>query len=305
MPVNHSSRHFIPAEGKERMHSFVAKKLASVFRGSESSRPALQAPPRTAQRVVALQKVPDRPPTEGGEGMIKSAPRPTVHIIDDDAHAPHALSCLLRSYGYSVQSYANATQFLRQNLGSEPACLVLDLKVPECNGLKLQEILSRGNKDLPVIFVSGEADIKTSVLAMKAGAVDFLTKPIDDHQLLSAVEIGFSISELALAKRKELERDQAAFMSLSPREQGVCLRIAQGQLNKQIAFEFGTSEKTIKIQRSNVMQKLGASSLPDVVRLVERLRAVNAIPATSAHPPYRRSSATSGALLSFRVDNNL
>src|SRR5271154_2042018 len=144
MPVNHSSRHFIPAEGKERMHSFVAKKLASVFRGSESSRPALQAPPRTAQRVVALQKVPDRPPTEGGEGMIKSAPRPTVHIIDDDAHAPHALSCLLRSYGYSVQSYANATQFLRQNLGSEPACLVLDLKVPECNGLKLQEILSRG-----------------------------------------------------------------------------------------------------------------------------------------------------------------
>src|SRR5271154_1042862 len=202
----------------------------------------------------------------------------TVHIIDDDLRVCSALSRLLRSYGYNVRSYSSADQFLCQKLPPEPATLVLDLNMPAINGLNLQEILSRGNEYLPIIFISGQADIESSVRAMKAGAIDFLTKPFDDHQLLAAIQTAQALSERAFAKRNELLKDQAAFISLTPREQEVCLRIAQGLLNKQVGFELGTTEKTVKAQRARVMQKLGAGSLPDIVRLVERLRIAGAVP---------------------------
>jgi FixJ family two-component response regulator len=215
----------------------------------------------------------------------------TVHIIDDDAHQRHSMSRLLRSNHYSVQCHAGAAQFLHPRPPLAPACLVLELDLPEMTGLDLQAILSREADYLSVIFVSSHADIESSVRAMKAGAIDFLTKPIDDRQLLLAVEAGLAISVRAVARRMEIERDQMAFVSLSPREQYVCLRIAQGLLNKQVGFELGTSEKTIKAQRSRMMQKLGAGSLPDVVRLVDRLRIAGEIPTFSAHPPKRRGSA--------------
>jgi FixJ family two-component response regulator len=214
----------------------------------------------------------------------------TVHIIDVDAHQRHSMSCLLRSSHYRVQCYADAAQFLHQRPSLGPGCLVLELDMPEMTGLDLQEILSREDDYLSVIFVSSQADIESSVRAMKAGAIDFFTKPIDNRQLLLAVEAGLELSARAVTKRIEIERDQTAFVSLSPREQYVCLRIAQGLLNKQVGFELGTSEKTIKAQRSKMMQKLGAGSLPDVVRLVDRLRTAGGIPAFSAHPPKRRGS---------------
>jgi FixJ family two-component response regulator len=150
--------------------------------------------------------------------------------------------------------------------------------MPEITGMAVQEILSRGDQLLPIVFISGNADIHSTVRAMKAGAIDFLTKPFQDFQLISAVRSALTLSEQTLAKRKELTRDLSAFGSLSPREQQVCLGIAQGLLNKQIGFELGTAERTIKVQRAHVMQKLKAQSLPDVVRLVERLRAAGAIP---------------------------
>jgi FixJ family two-component response regulator len=203
---------------------------------------------------------------------------PTVHVVDDDAQILRAVVRLLRSYGYRAEAYPSAAQFLSRKLPLEVGCLVLDLMMPEITGMAVQEILSRGDQLLPIVFISGNADIESTVRAMKAGAIDFLTKPFQDFQLISAVRSALTLSEQTLAKRKELTRDLSAFGSLSPREQQVCLGIAQGLLNKQIGFELGTAERTIKVQRAHVMQKLKAQSLPDVVRLVERLRAAGAIP---------------------------
>jgi FixJ family two-component response regulator len=214
---------------------------------------------------------------------------PMVYVIEDDSRV--AMSRLLRSYDYKVQSWTSVERFLGQQHVPGPACLVIDLKMHEMTGPDLLEVMSREYKSLPVILVSGEADIETSVQAMKAGAIDFLTKPIDERQLLSAIERGLAISKQAFAKQKEIERDQTAFVSLSPREQYVCLRIAYGLLNKQVGFELGTSEKTVKAQRSKMMQKLGAGSLPDIVRFVDRLQTAGGIPNFSANPPYRRGSA--------------
>jgi FixJ family two-component response regulator len=207
---------------------------------------------------------------------------PTVYIIDDDNQVGRALTRLLRSHGYVTQSYTHTAQFLSQKLPpDDPACLLLDLRMPEMTGLDVQEVLARGMKDLPIIFMSGQADIQSSIRAMKAGAVDFLLKPFDDHQLLSAVQSALSRSDEVLSKQNDVKKDQMAFTSLSPREQQVCLRIVQGLLNKQVGYELGTSEKTVKIQRARVMEKLGAGSLPDIVRLVERLRSAGAIPSDS------------------------
>src|SRR5579862_5095242 len=189
---------------------------------------------------------------------------PSVHIIDDDVHLARALTRLLSANGYGVQSYSHASQFLDCKMPSGPACLLLDLKMPEISGLDLQEILTHEIEDLPIIFMSGQADALSSVRAMKGGAVDFLVKPFDDHQLLTAVRTALSLAGEALSKREALKRDQMAFVSLSPREQQVCLRIVQGLLNKQVGYELGTSEKTVKVQRARIMQKLGASSLPDI-----------------------------------------
>ena len=206
---------------------------------------------------------------------------PTVHIIDDDSHICRAVSRLLRLYNYSVHSYSSASQFLCHKHPSGPACLLLDLKMPEIDGLDVQKILAREDEYLPIIFMSGQADIESTVRAMKADAIDFIIKPFDENQLVSAVQAALALSEQALAKRDELMKDRAAFVSLSPREQEVCLRIAEGLLNKQVGFELGTAESTVKAQRARVMQKLGAGSLPDIVRLVERLRLAGAIPAVS------------------------
>jgi FixJ family two-component response regulator len=206
-----------------------------------------------------------------------------VYIVDDDIHLVRALTRLLRTHGYEVQSFTNAGHFLGNELAPGPACLLLDLKMPEINGLDLQKVLARESGDLPVIFMSGQADVESSIRAMKAGAVDFLLKPFDDHELLAAVRSALSLSNQTLSKRDELKKDHMAFISLSPREQQVCLRIAQGLLNKQVGYELGTAEKTVKVQRARIMQKLGAGSLPDVVRLVERLRSAGAIPPDPGH----------------------
>jgi FixJ family two-component response regulator len=211
---------------------------------------------------------------------------PTVHIIDDDAQVGRALTRLLSSRGYEAKSYTHIARFLDHELPpDEPACLLLDLRMPEMTGLDVQEILARGMKNLPIIFISGHADIQSSIRAMKAGAVDFLLKPFDDHQLLSAVRSALSLSGEMLSKQNDIKKDQMAFTRLSPRERQVCLRIVQGLLNKQVGYELGTSEKTVKIQRAKIMEKLGAGSLPDIVRLVERLRSAGAIPCDPLQHP--------------------
>jgi FixJ family two-component response regulator len=151
------------------------------------------------------------------------------------------------------------------------------LKLPAITGLDVQAILARRAENLPIIFMSGQADVRSSVRAMKAGAIDFLLKPFDDDQLCAAVQAALSLSSEDISRRNRVAKDHLAFTSLTPREQQVCLRIVRGLLNKQVGYELGTAEKTVKIQRARVMQKLGAQSLPDLVRLVERLRAAGAI----------------------------
>src|SRR5277367_1474562 len=207
-----------------------------------------------------------------------------VYVVDDDPRLLRAISRLLQSHGFRVQAYASAPEFLSQKLPSVPACLVLDLKMPEISGLNVQEVLARGNEYLPIIFVSGQADVASSVQAMRAGAVDFLIKPFDDAELIAAVQKALSRSQKAREDRGQLNKDREAFDTLTPREREVCLGIAQGLLNKQVGYELGTAEKTVKAQRGRVMQKLGAGSLADVVRLVERLRSAGAILPVPARP---------------------
>jgi FixJ family two-component response regulator len=202
----------------------------------------------------------------------------TVHVIDDDLSVRCALGRLLRAHNLSVRTYPSAREFLNQKLDSHPACVVLDLMMPEMSGLDLQEVLTQGHESLSIVFISGHADIPDSVRAMKAGAVDFLTKPFDESQLLAAVDAALARSRQACIHRDELGRDLTIFETLTRREREVCVRVAQGMLNKQIGGEFGTAEKTIKVQRSRVMQKLGAQSVTDIVRLVERLRACGHLP---------------------------
>lgn len=201
----------------------------------------------------------------------------TVHIVDDDTRLRRALTRLLRTYNYDVRGYSRAAQFLECALPPGPGCLLLDLKLPAMTGLELQGILAHRTGNLPIIFMSGQADVASSVRAMKAGAIDFLLKPFDEDQLCVAVQTALSLSSEDIARRNRLAKDRLAFISLTPREQQVCLRIVRGLLNKQVGYELGTAEKTVKIQRARVMQKLGMESLPDLVRLVERLRAAGAI----------------------------
>ena len=201
-----------------------------------------------------------------------------VFLIDDDPGVRRGVSRLLRSRGRQVQAYGSAKDFLDQPLPSGPACIVLDLQMPEMNGLEVQQVLGQSKDTLPIVFISGRGSIPASVRAMKEGAVDFLTKPFEDHQLLRAIDTALARAREAFVRRDALDRDCAIFDTLSQREKQVCLRVAQGMLNKQIGGELGTTEKTIKVQRGGVMKKLGAQSAADVVRFVERLRAAGHLP---------------------------
>jgi FixJ family two-component response regulator len=196
-----------------------------------------------------------------------------VHIIDDDPGIRNAVSRLLRAHGKQVEIYSSAENFLEREIPSAPACIVLDLQMPGIGGLELQRFLIQNREILPIIFLSGHGSILTSVSAMKHGAVDFLTKPFDEQQLISAVDSALDRARRAYTRRDALEKDRVAFSALTQRERQVCLRVAEGMLNKQIGSEFGTTEKTIKAQRGKAMQKLGIQSVTDLVRLVERLHA--------------------------------
>lgn len=195
-----------------------------------------------------------------------------VFVIDDDPSIRRSVGRLLRSHDRHVQTYQSAKDFLDIELPATPACIVLDLEMPEVNGLDLQRLLTQNRDTLPIVFISGHGDILASVRAMKGGAVDFLTKPFDDNELITAIDVALERAQNAHERQNVIQQDQAAFECLTQRERQVCVRVAEGMLNKQIGCELGTSEKTIKAQRGQVMQKLGARSVADIVRLVERLR---------------------------------
>ncbi len=201
-----------------------------------------------------------------------------VHIVDDDADLLRAISRLLRSHGYASRTYSSASEFLGAGIPAGSACLLLDLNMPGMTGLELQQVISDYTSRLSIVFISGQGDIPATVRAMKAGAVDFLTKPFEGDVLIAAIDAALRRSHTAQASEDALQKDWDLFQSLSPRERQVCLLFAQGMLNKQIAFELGTAERTIKAQRGSVMRKLGADSASDVVRLVQRLRDAGRLP---------------------------
>ena len=196
----------------------------------------------------------------------------TVFLVDDDASVRRALTRLIKSAGHQVQTFSSAREFLDtvpQTAG--PACLVLDIRMPGLSGIDLQRQLQATSHTLPIIFITGHGDIPMSVKAIKAGAVDFLPKPVKDTDLLRAIEQAVARSVDDRAERDELEDIQRRVEKLTPREREVMALVVRGLLNKQIAFELGTVEKTIKVHRARVMKKMQVGSLAELVRVAEKV----------------------------------
>jgi FixJ family two-component response regulator len=196
---------------------------------------------------------------------------PTVFVVDDDPSILRALTRLLRAGGHAVSAFRSPRDFLAQHDPAVPGCVVLDLAMPGLNGLELQTALAASGCQRPIIFVSGHGDVPSSVRAMKAGAVDFLTKPVSEENLLAAIRRAIERDHLMRQARAELQAIGERLNKLTPREREVLQHVVSGQLNKEIAADLGTVEKTVKVHRSRVMEKMGVRSLADLVRMAERI----------------------------------
>jgi FixJ family two-component response regulator len=196
---------------------------------------------------------------------------PIVFVVDDESAVGVSIKRLLHSVGLEARHFTSASEFLRAKRPDAPGCLVLDVRLPDLSGLDLQQELARANVDLPVIFVTGHADIPMTVRAMKAGAVEFLTKPFREQDLLEAVQRAISRHRQTREQRASMRVLQSRYELLTPREREVYPLVASGLLNKQVAAELNASEKTIKVHRGQLMQKMEAHSLSDLIRMAEQL----------------------------------
>ena len=196
---------------------------------------------------------------------------PIVFVVDDESAVGVSIKRLLHSVGIEARHFTSASEFLRAKRPDAPGCIVLDVRLPDLSGLDLQQELAKANVDLPVIFVTGHADIPMTVRAMKAGAVEFLTKPFREQELLEAVQRAISRHRLTRDQRASLRLLQSRYELLTPREREVFPLVAGGLLNKQVAAELNASEKTIKVHRGQLMQKMEAQSLSDLIRMAEQL----------------------------------
>jgi FixJ family two-component response regulator len=208
---------------------------------------------------------------------------PTVMVIEDDPGVRDSLGKLLRSAGFRVSLFESVSEFCEADLPEGPVCLVLDVRLPGKSGLELQRELAGGKRQLPIIFITGHGDIPMSVQAMKAGAIEFLTKPFREQELLDAIQLGHARDRAQLEQERAIAGLTIRFETLTPREREVMALVVSGRLNKQIAADLGVSEITIKVHRGNVMRKMRASSLPDLARMADQLQ----LTPTKPHNPGR------------------
>lgn len=208
--------------------------------------------------------------------QTSALPEPLVVVVDDDASLRDALSSLFRSIGLQVQLFASAAELLAARLPDAPRCLVLDIRLPGVSGLDFQGQLARSDIDMPIIFMTGHGDIPMTVRAMKAGAVDFLTKPFRDQDMLDAVATALQIDRERRNSLKAVSDVQGLYETLTAREKQVMTLVTSGLMNKQVAAEVGLSEITVKIHRGHVMRKMGVRTLADLVRMAETLGLHNA-----------------------------
>jgi FixJ family two-component response regulator len=194
----------------------------------------------------------------------------TVFVVDDDTSVRSALKRLIQSLGFQVETFDSAQAFLEHGSHDGPACLILDVRMPGMSGIELQQQLTRVGLGMPIVFITGHGNIPMSVKAMKAGAVDFIEKPFEDQKLIDAVNTAIKINKKFRTEQAEIKDLQRRVDSLTPREHEVFILVVSGMLNKQIAFDLGMSEKTVKVHRARVMDKMEAKSLADLVRMAEK-----------------------------------
>lgn len=222
-----------------------------------------------------------RIPGQGVRPSPVSPVTPVVFVVDDDVSVRESLELLIQNEGWKAETFASAQEFLDRPRASVPSCLLLDISLPGLNGLDLQKRVAVERTDVPIIFITGHGDVPKTVQAMKAGAVEFLTKPLNDEVLLTAVKQALERSRLALVHDAEMKELRSRYASLTSREQQVLALVVSGLLNKQIGGELGISEITVKTHRGHVMQKMKADSVPHLVKMAERLH-VHGLPQRAA-----------------------